>query len=157
MLANVTRRAAVGGVIAVATMLSVLASAQENSQETGAATEVAMALEGAYWKIVSVDGVPSGEPLADRKAHMIFHADGRLNATVGCNMMRGTYELDGPALSFGPAAMTMTACPPPLDTVERALVAAMEATASYLLEGSRLSLLDAEGTVLASLEGAVES
>ncbi|MFI5371957.1 MAG: META domain-containing protein [Candidatus Eisenbacteria bacterium] len=38
--------------------------------------------------------------------------DGRVSVRADCNRGSGAYTLDGPALHFGPMAMTLMACPP---------------------------------------------
>jgi heat shock protein HslJ len=39
-------------------------------------------------------------------------ADGRASVRADCNRGSGAYTLDGPALHFGPVAITRMACPP---------------------------------------------
>jgi heat shock protein HslJ len=78
----------------------------------------------------------------------------RLGATLGCNRMMGSVTLEGEAISFGPVAGTMMACPPPLDTAEGDLAAALAAVQSLRQDGPRLELLDASGAVLLGLTAA---
>jgi len=70
---------------------------------------------------------------------------------VGCNQLIGRYENDGDVLTFAAAASTMMACPPPLDPQERNLRDVLSRTATIQLEGQGLSLLDGDGTIIASL------
>lgn len=149
-------RAVAIAAISLAVSLAAPMAAQEQPGKPAAMMEETMPLEGTYWKIVSLGGEPVGEAESGRDPHILFHADGGLNATVGCNMMRGTYQLDGETLTFGPAATTMMACPPPLDAAERALIAVLETTAGYVLAGDTLSLVDADGAVVADLEAGIE-
>ena len=113
-------------------------------------------LTNTYWRILRVGDAAIG-PVEDRREpHIVLHGgeDPAFNATVGCNMMRGGYTLDGVgdgsgdrdgALSFGQAAMTMMACPPPLDARERALAAALAEVAAWAINGTTLELFDAAG------------
>lgn len=128
------------------------AAADDAPDKTDPVALMSIPLEETYWRIVALAGRPIDRTEGGREAHMVFHPDGGLNATVGCNMMRGTYDRDGETLTFGPAATTMMACPPPLDEAERALIAVMEATGGYALAGNTLSLVDAEGETVAVLE-----
>jgi len=107
-----------------------------------------------FWRIATLGGAPVGALDGRREPFLLFHADGAMNATVGCNMMRGRYERDGEGLTFGPAASTMMACPPPLDAAERALRSALESTAGFILAADTLALLDEEGGTVATFAGA---
>ena len=92
--------------------------------------------------------------------------DGRVAGDAGCNAYSGAYAstpdaasaADGPtgptlrgALRVGPCATTMMACPPPQADVERGFLAALAATAGYVVDGGRLALLDQTGAVVAEL------
>ncbi len=55
-------------------------------------------------------------------------------------------------LTLGAGAMTMMACPPPLDGWERQLVDVMGRTASMRIVGPTLVFQDAEGAVIARFE-----
>ena len=110
--------------------------------------------ENTYWRFVTLGDAPLGDVAGRREPFVLFHPDGGLNATIGCNMMRGSYERDGENLKLGPAASTMMACPPPLDAAERGLRHALETAAGYTLAADTLALLDADGATLATLEAA---
>jgi heat shock protein HslJ len=84
-------------------------------------------------------------------------ADGQVSSTVGCNRIVGKPSLEGDRLRFGPMAATRMACPPPLDRLEAAYMAALDAVRSYRVEGARLILVDEAGqaaVVLARAEDA---
>lgn len=110
-------------------------------------------LESGEWIVVEhLD--PDGRlgPIADGiRASAVFADDG-VSGSTGCNRFRATYESDAAALRIGPAATTMRACTPPADAVERAVLAALDATAGYAIVDGRLSLTDADGRVIAVLE-----
>jgi len=71
--------------------------------------------------------------------------DGRVAGSTGCNRYTGPYVLDGPSLELGPLAVTLMACLPPRDAVERAYLAALERVAAWRVERGELGLLDASG------------
>lgn len=114
-------------------------------------------LVNTYWRILSLDGVALEDASVTREPYLLLFEDEgnlRLSATAGCNMMMGGAERDGDALSFGPVAATMMACPPPVDAWEQALAQALEATAAVETDGLTLTLLGDEGQPLAELEAA---
>ena len=102
------------------------------------------ALEGTPWVLASgldVEGWEEAAPSATFE-------DGRVAGSTGCNRYTGPYTLDGELLALGPLAVTLMACPPPRDAVERAYVAALERVAGWRVEDGGLSLLDASGDEL---------
>lgn len=118
-------------------------------------TRVATAsLTDTYWRIDSLAGTPVSAAENRREPHLVLMdgPEARFRATVGCNQLFGGYERDGDRFSFGPAASTMMACPPPLDAIERHLRAALSMTQRILIDGTGLHLLGEDGTVLAELE-----
>jgi len=124
------------------------------------------ALSGTTWILTrSRSGAGLVEIPAGVHADARF-ADGRVAGSAGCNAYSGVYEstldapptADGPtgtalrgALRVGPCATTMMACPPPQEDVERGFLAALAATAGYVVDGGRLALLDQTGAVVAEL------
>ena len=122
--------------------------------ETCARAASAPRLAGTVWRIRSLGDAalpwspPSLEPF------ILFNAeDARVNASVGCNTMLGSFEVDADdALSVGPLASTMMACPNDLASQETALTTALAATAGFAIGGRTLRLLDAGGSQLAELE-----
>jgi copper homeostasis protein (lipoprotein) len=107
-------------------------------------------LTNTYWRILAISGEALA-PLPDtREPHLILRGGAQpgYSASVGCNQMRGGFDLTGQALSFGAGATTMMACPPPLDGYERALALALSDVADWRINGETLELRDANGTVL---------
>ncbi len=76
------------------------------------------------WRIVAVSGA---EGLDDERTRAEFATNGRFASTIGCNRIAGKPTVSGVKISFGPMAATRMACPPPLDTIERQYLAALEA------------------------------
>ena len=111
----------------------------------------AAALEGTEWRLVDIGGQPAPAG-GDSTRHPGFTllAEGRkVQGSAGCNRMRGTYQLDGEKLKFGPLATTRMACPA-MET-ETAFLKALEATTRYEVSGSSLTLYGAD-TAVARLE-----
>lgn len=110
-------------------------------------------LTGGYWRLDALAGEPV-TGLADRRAPYLVLLEGetpRFAASVGCNQMAGSFSLEGEAISFGQAAMTMMACPPPLDNLERDLAAALSSVQSLRLVGDRLELVEGSGAAVVRL------
>ncbi len=111
------------------------------------------ALEETVWRIRSIGGVPVDWAPPGNEPHLLLHrGEGRFNASVGCNSMRGGYAADGGSLSFSAAASTMMACSDDLAAVEAELTAALSATAAQTIGGRTLRLFDQTGAVVAELE-----
>lgn len=112
-----------------------------------------MALEGPTWRLASVvdaDGemqtVPEGV-----EATATF-ADGAVSGSSGCNRFNAGYTTGGDRLTIERGMSTLMACPEPQETVEKAFVAALEATQAYRVEDGRLAWLDAEGREIATFK-----
>ncbi|RYH12097.1 YbaY family lipoprotein [Tropicimonas sp. IMCC6043] len=102
-----------------------------------------------FWKLEELGGAEVTAIEGKQDPHLVFLGDGGYSATVGCNMLRGSVEIGDGTVDFGPAAMTMMACPPPLDEIERSFAKALGAAAGYRITGETLELLDSSDMVLA--------
>ena len=104
-------------------------------------------LVNTYWRLDSLEGEPFPKGVGKKEAHILLETgdDGAYRATVGCNSVRGSYTLDGDMLAFGGGAMTMMACPDPLDRLERQLTAMLGEVTGFDTEGETLVLRDAGG------------
>ena len=125
--------------------------APDQTCQRGAA---AASLTDTYWRILEIGGVAVDTVEGSREPHLVLRSGETpsYNATIGCNSIRGGFTLEGDALSFGPGAMTMMACPPPLDARERALGVAFDATARAAVNGTTLELFGEDGTRLLMAE-----
>lgn len=123
--------------------------------DTSAPAAPAAALEGTEWRLVDIGGQPS-PAAADSTRHPDFTllAEGRkVQGSAGCNRMRGTYQVDGDKLKFGPLATTRMACP--AMHTETAFLKALKQTTRYEISGSSLTLYGAD-TAVARLEAATK-
>jgi len=111
------------------------------------------AFTNTYWRIESLeDRTLAGVP--GRREPAIVFLDGagpRFAASIGCNRLIGGYVREGSSLTFSPAASTMMACPPPLDTLEQALAKVLSDVRSVRTSGTALELRDEAGAVIARL------
>jgi heat shock protein HslJ len=81
-----------------------------------------------------------------------FGEDGRVAGSAGCNTYSASFELDGEAISIGPAMTTRMMCAEPEGVMEQetAYLAALESSATYRIEGDKLELWSADGSRMAS-------
>ena len=111
--------------------------------------DVAAPLDGTSWRL-SGYAVSAGnlvEVPAEVAATATF-ADGTIHGSTGCNRYHGTCLAADGSLRVTGVAMTMMACGEPETAVERAFTAALEAVATYRIDGDALELADADGHVL---------
>lgn len=100
------------------------------------------------WRIVAVSGADGLDPA---RAQADVTQD-RFASTVGCNRIAGKATFSGNTLTFGAMMSTRMACPPPLDEVERAYLAALEAVRGFRFEGTNLVFLGEDGAPLVTLK-----
>ena len=126
----------------------------------GACAETRPAAEmlNTFWRLHEIDDTDLPADLPRREPYLLLldTEDARFSATVGCNMLLGGFALEGEALSFGPAASTLMACPPGLDSLETALRDVLAEVAAFDSDGHVLRLRDDAGRVRARL-GAVHT
>lgn len=84
--------------------------------------------------------------------------DGSFSGTGGCNRYGGRLTVEGEGVTFGPAAATRMACPPPAMQQEGAFFEALGKVAGFSLdaEGRKLTLSDKAGKPLVVLAKADE-
>ena len=112
-------------------------------------------IEGPVWRLEQLNGEPvasSGDLQRDPQVQFDGRT-GRVSGSGGCNRVSGTFVRSGSTLKLSQLASTRMACTDPALTAnENQFFAALQATASYRMQGaSRLSLLDAGGRTVAML------
>lgn len=109
-------------------------------------------LVNTYWKLTHLSDAPVTVVEQQREAHVVLHTDDRrVMGSTGCNRMTGRYRLEGDALSFEQLASTRRACVDGMQT-EQAFLDALGRVAEWRVVGQQLTLLDADGEVLARLQ-----
>lgn len=109
-------------------------------------------LTGTSWQLDSitknsaVSSVPEGVT-----ADITFDEKGTLHANLGCNIGNGSYTIDGDTLQIGPIATTRKACDGPASEVESAMLAMLDGTVAYTIDGTQLSLSPAEDEATSAL------
>ncbi|UWW08471.1 META domain-containing protein [Mycolicibacterium brumae] len=88
----------------------------------GAGQAETPALAGSSWELVSIESMDDTQGVTEipdpAKFTVAFGADGRAAFRLDCNQGGGSWEADpaegeSGALTFGPIASTLMACPPP--------------------------------------------
>ena len=98
-------------------------------------------LEGT-WKLDSYNQIPAA---ADVDTSIEFK-DGQMSGNVGCNGFGGEYEVDGGAIKFGPVMSTMMFCEGPVGEQEAAMLAVMNESATFVLDGDTLTIASGDGS-----------
>jgi heat shock protein HslJ len=118
----------------------------------GSPAQAACELVNTYWQAVEIDGSPVAAAPSQREPHLLFHHQGRVTGSTGCNRFTGSYQQEGKGLRFTPLAVTKMACPPPLDALERSFLQAIAVIAAMQQSGNTLELLDSAGQVRLRLQ-----
>jgi heat shock protein HslJ len=113
-------------------------------------------LEGTAWRL---DGITTGtdavsSTLVGTEITATFAEDGTLSGSSGCNTYTTSYTVDRDALTIDGAIMsTAMACEQDVMDQEAAYLAALVESAGFEIQGTTLTLLDADGGFLLSFVG----
>lgn len=106
-------------------------------------------LAGTSWLLAVLNGQ---SPVEGTSITLNFERLGRASGSDGCNDYSTSYAVAGSQLTFGPIAGTMMACPDPVMQQATAYQQALAQTASYVIEGERLTLMNSGGAALATFD-----
>ncbi|WP_448582705.1 META domain-containing protein [Thermaurantiacus sp.] len=135
--------AALGAVGACAPMSDDVARAAPAATSPPAAP-VPAALAG-EWAVFELAGAP-----VTGRVPTIGFREGRVFGFGGCNRYMGPVSFTGAdGIKVGAAAMTMMACPAPQMELERRFTAALEGVARWQVADDVLTLLSADGSIIA--------
>lgn len=82
---------------------------------------------------------------------LTIEGGGKISGSGGCNRYFGTVTVEDGKIKVGPLGATQMACVPAQMDQERKFLDALSNTRGYRIEGSKLTLLDANGKTLARL------
>lgn len=122
------------------------------SDSATTSAQTSQALLSTQWQLVSLaDGTPI-KTAPQRAPTLTFNPNKqRIAGSGGCNRFIGGYTLKGSSLTFTQPGITMMACQKGM-TVERHYMQALNHVASWRIDNSTLTLLDANGHPLARFE-----
>ncbi|MCB0087091.1 MAG: META domain-containing protein [Caldilineaceae bacterium] len=111
-----------------------------DSSSESAEPEAPSALVGVTWQLAEIAHADDRvDTSADPAQYMLLlAADGTLSAQSDCNRARGSYELDGEAISIGPLTSTAALCPP--ESLSEAYVKGLTTAATYAIADGELSI-----------------
>jgi len=116
----------------------------------------ALPLEGTAWTLTTIatpDTQAVSSTIAGTKVTARFEA-GDVSGSGGCNNYNGSYEAgEAQSLTFGPVSSTLKMCEQDVSDQEQAYFAALDATASYAIDGDQLTLSDTGGQMLVQFSG----
>jgi copper homeostasis protein (lipoprotein) len=105
-------------------------------------------LSTAYWKLTQLNG--TAVVTVRSEAHLLFHDEGKLAGSDGCNRIFGSYELDGDKIQFGRMGSTLMACPEAVR--DRELADALAKASTWRIVDNHLELRSQDDEVLARFE-----
>ncbi|ODT64769.1 MAG: hypothetical protein ABS75_34070 [Pelagibacterium sp. SCN 63-23] len=103
-------------------------------------------LIGTAWRLQTL----SGATAQDVETTLNIRADG-IGGRGGCNTYGGGFESRPDGIAFTQVFATLMACAEPAMNQEQNWFAVLEATANYRIEADTLTLLDDQGSALATL------
>jgi heat shock protein HslJ len=114
---------------------------------------ISTGLTDVTWVAISVNNGQGGVTsiVDDSEITAVFAEEGSLMGNAGCNNYGADYEIEGEAMSIGPARSTRKACAGPEGVMEQeqAYLQALAKVANYSIAGDRLQLRDADGALQA--------
>jgi heat shock protein HslJ len=120
--------------------------------------EEAAPLEGTKWIMTSYYAVDGSmhDALPEPPVDATF-ADGAVSGNGGINQYNGGYELDGENLTISPLASTQMAGDPAVMEQETAYLMALQAAATFEIDGGNLTINDGSGEAVLEYRSADES
>lgn len=108
-------------------------------------------LRNTYWRLVFLQSKAVRRAPNQREPHLVFHEDGRLAGSDGCNRIIGSFEEQTGTLAFSGLATTRMACPEGMAQAQR-FMEALRAVHDYRILGETLEMRDAAGELLMRFE-----
>lgn len=108
-------------------------------------------LRNTYWRLVFLQSQAVRRAPDQREPSLVFHEDGRLAGSDGCNRLIGRFEAHRDTLTVSGVATTRIACPEGMEQASR-FVQALDAVHDYRIIGETLEMRDAAGELLMRFE-----
>ena len=97
-----------------------------------------------YWRASLLDTEAVQRAQNQPEPNLVFHEDGRLAGSDGCNRIIGSYEEERGTLAFSGLATTRKACPEGMQQASRFLQA-LEEVSQYQIIGHHMEMRDESG------------
>lgn len=104
-------------------------------------------ITGTSWRPISIGDEAISE---DNGMRIQFEVDGSIKGHGGCNDFFGTLQQSDSGVEIAPLGSTRMACPEPIMNRETVFLEAVQKTRDFRTGDGTMSLLDEDGTVLAS-------
>jgi len=101
-------------------------------------------LENTYWRLTLLNSEGVQRAQSQREPHLVFHEDGRVAGSDGCNALTGSYKTEDSKLMFSQLASTLKAC---LEGMEQAdeFRETLDSITDYRIVGNHLEMRDNTG------------
>ncbi len=112
-------------------------------------------LLGTRWHIVRIENARTSEVTGQQDPVLLLNAGETsltYSATAGCASIRGSVQVTGDQIAFGPNIETSKSCGGPLDALASRLVDALQKAVHWQILGRTLDLEDISGETVATFE-----
>ena len=103
-------------------------------------------LKNTYWRLSLIESSLAERWPNQREPHLVFHEDGRVAGSDGCNRVTGGYEADGSSIRLSRLATTRMACPAGMNQAER-FGQVLDEVEGFRIVGQYLEMLGPDGKV----------
>ena len=107
----------------------------------GGCQDEELGLENSAWLVVEIAGAKMQAPVPTLE----FRPEGRIGGKASCNNYGGAYKAEDGKIAVSNMFATKMACPEPMMSQERALLAALEGENAYSMTGGTLTIDGADG------------
>jgi len=101
-------------------------------------------LENTYWRLTLLGSEGVQRVPNQREPHLVFHLDGRVAGSDGCNALAGSYQKEDSTVTFSSMATTLKACLEGMGQAEQ-FRATLDSVTDYRIIGQHLEMRDGSG------------
>lgn len=144
--------------LAVTVLIAGLAIAACSSTPDSSSSNPPASLEGSSWVLATYSAVGSSgaeeKAAAGAPAVLTFSAATRLTGSTGCNTFGGVWTQNGSSVLITPGPPTTKTCSAALTAQETALIAELQRSVGFAIEGTTLKLSNSDGELLLTYDKA---
>jgi heat shock protein HslJ len=101
-------------------------------------------LEGTRWAVTDVQAGSTVSSVPAGAAASLTFEGGTVTVEAGCNSGSGTYTVTGDSIAFGAIGTTLKLCGDDVMALEAAVLATLQGTATYTIDGDQLRLVNGD-------------